>query len=267
MPTISRDGCRIHWERHGSGPAVMLIAGLGGVASYWTPQLAPLAARYTVIVHDQRGSGRSSRVPVASIEQMAADAAAVLDAAGVARATVVGHSTGGAIGMTMALDHAARVDALVINSSTGKPDVYRRKVFAVRRALLARGRRADYARYTSLLLYPSWWINQHAAEIEAEEEAAARARGSAAVQASRLDAILNFDRRAELPRIAVPTLVLCAADDILTPPYFSDEIHRLIPNARYVLLERGGHACSRTVTAAFNRTLLEFLAAQERSAP
>jgi aminoacrylate hydrolase len=261
MPTVRHDGCDIHWERHGSGPPLLLIAGLGGAASYWTPQLASLGARYTVIVHDQRGSGRSSHVPVTSIEQMAADTLAVMDAAGVERAHVIGHSTGGAIGMAMALDQPRRVGALVINSSTGRSDAYRRKIFAVRGALLARGRRADYARLTSLLLYPSWWINEHAAEIEAEEAVAARARGPAPVQASRLDAILNFDRRAELARIAAPTLVICAADDILTPSYFSDEIHRLIPGSRYVLLERGGHACSRTVTDAFDRAVLDFLAA------
>ena len=50
------------------------------------------------------------------------------------------------------------------------------------------------------------------------------------------------------------------ADDILTPSYFSDEIHRLIPGSRHVLLERGGHACSRTMTDVFNKTVLEFLA-------
>jgi aminoacrylate hydrolase len=258
MPTVSRDGCEIFWERHGSGPAVMLIAGMGGVGAYWTPQLAALAAHHTVIVHDQRGTGRSSRVAVASIEQLAADAVAVMDAAGVAHAAVIGHSTGGAIAMVMALDHAARASRLVINASTARADDYRRKVFAVRAALLKRARR-DYARLTSLLLYPSWWIAEHAAQLEAEEVAAARALGPAAVQASRFDAILNFDRRAELARIAVPTLVVCAADDILTPPYFSDEIHRLIAGSRYVLFERGGHACSRTLADTFNRTVLEFL--------
>lgn len=260
MPIVSRDGCDIHWERHGSGPPLLLIAGLGGVATYWEPQLAAFTQRYTVILHDQRGSGRSSHVRVASIEQMAADALAVMDAAGVARAHVIGHSTGGAIGMAMALDTPARVHGLVVNSSTTHGDDYRRKVFGVRAGLLASQSRAEYARYTSLLLYPPWWINRHAAAIEAEEARTVAAIGPAPVQISRFEAILNFDRRPELGRITVPTLVICAADDILTPSYFSDEIHALIPGSRYVLLERGGHACSRTVTERFNQTVLDFLA-------
>ncbi len=260
MPTVRRDGCDIYWERHGSGPALLLIAGLGGVATYWEPQLAALTQRYSVILHDQRGSGRSGHVRVRSIEQMAADALAVMDAAGVERAHVIGHSTGGAIGMAMALDSAARVHGLVVNSSTTHGDDYRRKIFSVRAALLKSKSRADYARVTSLLLYPPWWINAHAAAIEAEEARTAAAIGPAAVQKSRFDAILTWDRRAELGGIAAPTLVICAADDILTPSYFSDEIHRLIPGSRHVLLERGGHACSRTMTDLFNKTVLEFLA-------
>jgi aminoacrylate hydrolase len=260
MPTVSRDGCDIYWERQGSGPALMLIAGLGGVATYWEPQLAAFAQRYSVILHDQRGSGRSSHVRVRSIEQMAADALAVMDAAGVERAHVLGHSTGGAIGMAMALDSATRVHGLVVNSSTTHGDDYRRKIFGLRAALLRSKSRADYARCTSLLLYPPWWINAHAAAIEAEEARTAAAIGPAAVQTSRFDAILTWDRRAELGRIAAPTLVICAADDILTPSYFSDEIHRLIPRSRYVLFERGGHACSRTRADDFNTSVLDFLA-------
>jgi aminoacrylate hydrolase len=260
MPTVKHDGCDIHWERHGSGPALLLIAGLGGVATYWEPQLASFAERYSVILHDQRGSGRSSHVRVRSIEQMAADARAVMDAAGVERAHVVGHSTGGAIGMAMALDSAARVHGLVVNSSTAHGDDYRRKIFSVRAALLKGKSRVDYARVTSLLLYPPWWINQHAASIAAEEKRTVAAIGPAPVQTSRFDAILNWDRRSELGRIAAPSLVICAADDILTPAYFSDEIHRLIPGSRHVVLERGGHACSRTMADVFNKTVLEFLA-------
>jgi aminoacrylate hydrolase len=260
VPTVRHDGCDIHWERHGSGPPLLLIAGLGGVATYWGPQVAPFAARYTVILHDQRGTGRSSHVPVRSIEQMAGDALAVLDAAGFERAHVVGHSTGGAIATALALDAPARVHGLIVYASTTHGDAYRRKIFDVRTQLLRSGDNAEYARYTSLLLYPPWWINQNADAIAAEEARTAPTIGPVDVQRSRFDAILTFDRRAELGRIAAPSLVIVAADDILTPSYFSDEMHRLIPGARYVKLERGGHAASRTVTDIFNKTVLDFLA-------
>jgi aminoacrylate hydrolase len=93
------------------------------------------------------------------------------------------------------------------------------------------------------------------------EKEAAAALGPAAVQASRLAAILEFDRRAELNKIRIPTLVLCADDDILTPRYFSEEYARLIPGAKTRWEPRGGHALSRTEPATFNRIALEFFTA------
>jgi aminoacrylate hydrolase len=85
------------------------------------------------------------------------------------------------------------------------------------------------------------------------------------VQVSRLHAILSFDRIAELSRIRTPTLVLCAEDDILTPIAFSEEIAGSIPGARFVRFARGGHACSRTMPADFNATVLDFIASCEGS--
>jgi aminoacrylate hydrolase len=238
----------------------MMVAGLGGVGTYWLPNLPAFASRYRVILHDQRGTGRSSRTPVSSIAQMAGDAVALLDHLGLETADWIGHSTGGAIGTCVALDQPGRIGKLVINSSTTCGDAYRKKVFQVRRLLHARVGPEAYAAYTSLLLYPPWWINENAELLAVEEARAAATLGDPAVQESRLDAILAYDRRAELPRLDATTLVLCARDDILTPAYFSVELAQLIPKARLELFETGGHACSRTQTTRFNRTVLDFLA-------
>jgi aminoacrylate hydrolase len=77
-----------------------------------------------------------------------------------------------------------------------------------------------------------------------------------------LDAILAFDRRSELNRLQIPTFIICANDDILTPSYFSKELASLIPNAKFQLLETGGHACSRTMIDEFNVAVLDFLSEQ-----
>ena len=79
------------------------------------------------------------------------------------------------------------------------------------------------------------------------------------IVASRIDAIVDFDRTADLPSIRTPTLVICAKDDILTPPYFARELARLIPDAELVLLERGGHCASETSTGEFNDVVLGFI--------
>jgi len=265
MPITTRDGAELYWEREGSGPPLVLGAGLGGTASWWAPNRAAFAARFTLITFDQRGTGRSSRVPVASIGQMAADLVAVLDAADVESAHYLGHSTGGAIGVATALDYPKRLRSLLIYASTTHGDAYRRRVFALRERLLSGLGPEAYAQYSSLLLYPPYWINANAERLAAMEKEAAGALGPAAVQASRLSAILDFDRRSELGRIRIPTLVLCANDDILTPRYFSEEYAKLIPGARSHWEARGGHALSRTEPATFNRIALDFFSSVEHS--
>ncbi len=259
MPLIAVDDGELWYEEDGAGPPLMLVAGLGGVGSYWEPNMASLAARFRVIRHDQRGTGRSSRVAVRSVGQMAADARQLMDHLGLQQAAWLGHSTGGAIGADLALDHPGRISRLVINSSTTHGDVYRHKLFATRRTLYAMAGPAAYANYSSLLLYPRWYINQHADALAAEEARAAAALGAPEVQASRLDAILAWDRRAELPGLQAPTLVICAEDDVLTPIGFSEEFARLIPNAQLHRLRTGGHACSRTVPEVFEPVVMDFL--------
>jgi aminoacrylate hydrolase len=263
MPHAKHAGAKIYWEQEGAGPPLALAAGLGGSAAWWEPNRAALAARFTLILFDQRGTGRSSRVKVKSIEQMAGDLVAVLDDAGVASAHFLGHSTGGAIGVAAALDHPGRLKSLLLYASTTHGDAYRRRIFDLRRRL-HQGLGPDaYARYSTLLMYPPYWINANDERLAEIERESARALGSAAVQASRLDAILEFDRRAELERIGIPTLVLCADDDILAPRYFSETYARLIPEAHNRWEPRGGHALSRTEQERFDRIALEFFTAAE----
>ncbi len=265
MPITTRDGAELYWEREGAGPALVLGAGLGGAGSWWEPNRGMLAERFTVYTFDQRGTGRSTRAPVRSIGQMAEDLVAVLDAAGLDSAHYLGHSTGGAIGVAAALDHPGRLRSLLLYASTTHGDAYRRRVFALRQRLFESLGAEAYAQYTSLLLYPPYWINANEARLASMEKQAAGALGAPAVQASRLAAILEFDRRGELGRIRIPTLVLCADDDILTPRYFSEEYARRIPGAQSRWEPRGGHALSRTEPETFNRIALEFFTAVETS--
>lgn len=259
MPLLSLPGADIWYEEHGSGPPLMMVAGLGGVGTYWTVNLAAFTPHFRVILHDQRGTGRSSRVPVRSVGEMAGDALALMDHLGLEEVAWLGHSTGAAIGADLELDHPGRITSLVLHSSTTHGDAYRRRVFAIRRLLHERVGPEAYASFTSLLLYPPWYINQHGDRLAAQEVRSAETLGEPAVQASRLEAILQWDRRQELSRIHARTLVLCAVDDVLTPVYFSKEFASLIPGSRLELLATGGHACSQTVSDVFETAVLNFL--------
>ena len=262
MPTVTVDDGEIYYETHGEGPPVLLVPGLGGLGSYWGPNIPAFSASQKVVIHDHRGLGRSSRSLIRySVDQMTADLVAVMDHLGLDKAHLVGHSTGGAIGQTLAITQPKRLLSLTIYASWTKSDPFFRRVFEARRTLLMQGGVSAYVRSTPVFLYPDWWINDNIDLIESRERAAIPAFPPAEIAASRIDAIIAFDRTAGLGSITTPTLVICAKDDILTPPYFSRALAKAIPGAKFVELDRGGHCASDTNTAAFDAAVLDFIRA------
>src|SRR5271163_1132510 len=146
MATIGSGDSTLYYEDHGSGFPVFLVPGLGGVCTCWAAQVPVFAREFRVIVHDHRGTGRGAR-PVMdySVEQMTADLLRIMDACGIARAHLVGHSTGGAIGQTLAIDHPDRIAGFVGANTWTHCDPFFEYIFRVRRGLLERGDIATYA--------------------------------------------------------------------------------------------------------------------------
>ena len=134
MPVIAANGIEQHYDIRGEGPPLLLVAGMGGTANYWAEQVEVFARSYTVITYDQRGTGRSTHAPVASIEQLRDDLLALLDALGFDRVDYLGHSTGGNIGQIVAIENPERLRRLVIYASTTHGDAYRTKVWRVEAA-------------------------------------------------------------------------------------------------------------------------------------
>src|SRR5690606_35934259 len=115
MPDFDNNGARVHYELVGSGPPLLMLAGIASDGASWGPLTPLLADRFRLILVDNRGSGRTvtrGETPLA-IADMADDAAALLDRLGIAEAAVVGHSLGGLLGLLLAARHPARVRRLV----------------------------------------------------------------------------------------------------------------------------------------------------------
>jgi aminoacrylate hydrolase len=260
MPKVRVGDAEIYYESHGSGPPVLLVPGLGGVGSYWLPNIRGFSRHHQVVIHDHRGTGQSSRSLIKySVDQMTADLIAVMDDLGIEKAHLVGHSTGGAIGQTLAAMHPERLLSLTIYASWTKADPFFRRVFEARRTLLTSAGVAAYVRATPVFLYPDWWINGNIGALEAREKVVIPNFPPAEIAASRIDAIVDFDRTADLGAIEVPTMVIVARDDILTPPYYSRQLADMIPGAQYVELDRGGHCASETNITAFEDAVLGFI--------
>lgn len=262
MPTVALGDAELYYEEVGQGPPLLLVPGLAGLGAFWARQVEAFAGEFRTVVHDHRGCGRSTHARIRySVEQMADDVLRLMDKLGIDAAHLVGHSTGGAIGQVIAQDHPERLRSLVLSATWAGPDPYFRRLFALRRqVLLDRGVEA-YLRASVLVLAPPWWVSAHDAAIEAEHRQLLATAPPAEIIASRIDAILAFDRRARLGEIRAPTLVIVARDDMVTPPFYSEELAARIPGAQLVVLDGGGHVAPQVAPEAYNAAVGAFLRA------
>jgi aminoacrylate hydrolase len=261
MPHLKlRDGAELHYDKTGSGPALFLVPGLGGDGRWWAAHVPELARKFTVVVHDHRGTGRSTLSKIKySVEQMADDALQLIEALGFDKVHWCGHSTGGAMGQVLAIDHPGRIDRLVLSATWAKTDAFFRRSFEVRAAIVKAMGPAAYMKASALALNSPWWIRDHDADMAAVEARANETIPVPEILVSRIEAIIAHDRRDQLQKVAARTLAICARDDMVTPLYFTEELVRLIPDARAYVLPDGGHFFPNVHGAEFRRVLTSFL--------
>ncbi|MDP3747084.1 MAG: pyrimidine utilization protein D [Phenylobacterium sp.] len=254
----------IFYEVH-EGPAgaasVVLSAGLGGSGAFWGPQMAALSQRFTVVLYDHRGTGRSVRELTAphSVDAMADDIVAVLDAVGLERAHLVGHAAGGLAGLALALRYPQRLDRLVVVNGWAAPDPHIARCFATRVSLLNDSGVEAYVRAQPLFLYPPDWISANDARLEAEAVHHVAGFPTKDVMLARIGALLAFDISGRLGEISAPVLVSASADDMLVPPSCSRRLAQGLAHATLEVVPWGGHGFTVTAAQAFNASVVAFL--------
>jgi pimeloyl-ACP methyl ester carboxylesterase len=264
--TTSSDGARIHYEVCGSGEPVLLIMGLGSNAFGWYRTIPWLSQRYETITFDNRGTGRSD-VPedAYSIEQMAADTAAVLTAAGHSSAHVVGASLGGVIAQRFALTYPDRLRSLVLICTTPGGRNSARPTEDVMRALAEGG--ADPStvyRRNAWFLYGDDTRTNHPERIEEDLHHRAKIPTRPAGYFGQLRAAMHHDAWDELPSIAVPTLVVHGEADLLVPTENGRRLAARIPGAELVLAPGAGHMLQSDAGDVVREAVLGFLARAAR---
>lgn len=130
----------------------------------------------------------------------------------------------------------------MLSAGWAGPNPYFELCFAARKSLLLGSGIAAYQRSSAIFLYPPSWISADAARLETLLAGFITSTPPADVLAARIDMIVAFNRHARRQEIAAPTLVICAADDQLTPMHLSEELAAGIPQSRLVRLAGGGHA-------------------------
>jgi len=227
--------------RRGSGAPLLLIMGVAGHHLMWHEEfLAALAAEFEVISFDHRGIGESSRAESFSLDDLAADAVAVLDWAGVSDAHVVGLSMGGAIAQRVALDHPERVRSLsLVATWPGGDDVWGEGVLE-----LAGAGQATDAETATWMMFEANFGPAFAADAEnfpPFRDTALAVRVPAPVVMSQMAAAAAHDALEDLSQVTAPTLVVHGTRDAIIKASAGERLAGAIPGARLELWPGLGH--------------------------
>lgn len=242
MAFVDRQGARIYWNSLGKGEPVVLIMGLGCSSAMWFRIAPHLARTHRVLLLDNRGSGQT-RTPSALVHRipvMAADVAAVLDAAGEASAHVVGFSMGGMIAQQFTVDHPSRVRSLtLLGTHPGTPWA----VQAAHPVLHLLFEKAHMSAEQSLRLMRPHTYGRQTPDALFEEDALVRLANAPTSRdyQAQLYGLIYWSVYSKLPAITAPTLVMHGQQDALIPVENGRLIASRIPGARLVEFPSASH--------------------------
>jgi pimeloyl-ACP methyl ester carboxylesterase len=254
-------GVELAYDIEGSGPDLLLVAGTASTRPLWSLVRPQLARSYRTIAFDNRDAGASSIATVPyTLADLAADAVAVLDAAGSTRPHVLGHSMGGAIAQQLALDASDRLASLTLVCTWARGDGYSKNVMRLMHAL-TENVRDDRTLLAAILFMGSSASTLNRTDLW-EMTDAAMALGALAPRAalSRQWALdLTVDTLDRLPELRCPVHVIWGDEDRLVPPALTRALIDAIPAAFETRLNACGHVPMVDAPDAFSESVTAFL--------
>ena len=231
-------GDSVGYRVGGEGEPLVLVHGLSGSSRWWARNVPALVERHRVYLVDLPGFGSLGRLHRRfALHDAAGWLHRWMQAVGLERANLVGHSMGGYIAVNLAADRPDAVDRLVLVAPAGVPSgrsLLGHLIPTVTAASVGSPRAVPY-----VLLD------------------AARASPRATWRAAR--ALLAANLLEHARRVTAPTLLIWGANDVLVPPSLAPALRAAIPHARLVILPRGGHTVMFDRPDAFNDALRAFL--------
>lgn len=266
MPRVHANGIETHYETHGEGAPLVLIAGLGYDKWMWHKMIPGLAEHYQVIAFDNRGVGQTDRPEGPySAQMLAEDTAGLLGALGIPSATIMGHSMGGFIAQELTLGRPELVEKLILSATNfGGPrhipvtqealavltDMQSDPIERLRRGIVVSCAPGFDEAHPEIV---QEWLDYRLQNpiLPAPYQAQlAIGLGLMAEEAA-------FEHR--LRTVQAPTLILFGEHDKVVPPGNADLLAAEIPNNRVHILPNAGHFFPFEVPEAANAVLIDFI--------
>jgi pimeloyl-ACP methyl ester carboxylesterase len=264
MPITKANGVELYYEVHGEGEPLLLIMGLSLTSKSWFRTIPALSEHYKVIVFDNRGVGLSGKPNSPySIELMAEDARAVLDAVGLESAHVYGISMGGMIAQRLAIKYPERIKSLILGCTTSGGEKHVQPGAEVSMLMLSRGSSTatpeEMAWATAPILYSQAFIENHRDQVAEDVQRRIEIPVLPYAYMLQLQACLAHDTYNEIDQIRVSVLVIHGDDDKLVPYENGVTLAEKIPNAEFLTINGAGHIYITEANDLVNKRVLEFL--------
>ncbi|MFA7694234.1 MAG: alpha/beta hydrolase [Methanoregula sp.] len=258
--TVQAGDVSLAYHESGSGDPVVFIGGLASTMDQWNPPvLEKFSRQFRVILFDNRGTGYSneSGEPF-SIALFARDTANLMDALGITRAHIIGHSMGACIAQEFALEFPKRVNRLVlVAGDCGGSEAVKMQPEIRDRLTDKSGTVQDMIRRMFSLLFPQQWLDTHDPFAYCPE---VYENTSDEIVARQIETFFAWPGSySRLGEIQSPTLVLTGDRDVIVPPKNAELLGSRIPDAQLVVFPDGGHGLMYQFPDRFCDTVLGFL--------
>ena len=255
-------GFKLHYLEAGRGAPVVLLHGLGGDGSRWTPNIEPLAKDFHVFALDQIGFGESDK-PLANYHtgMLAEFLVGFLKAAGVPKASLVGNSMGAGVALYTAVHYPEMVDRIVLADGGG----YRSAAGAAapsptpealrRRQLQNSVTRDETREFFRILFHDKSLVT----EKMVDDQLTLRLRAAFTITKMQEAGERGSLSEQEVRAVKAPTLIVWGKYDELANPAGADRLEKAIPGARKVIIDNCGHMPQLERADEFNRLVRDFL--------
>ncbi len=243
LTTIRTPGGPLGFTVTGTGPPLVLVAGLGSTHRIWGRLPGILGRRFTVICPDNRGVGASRGGEVFTLTGAARDLVAILDHLDLPRAAFLGASMGGALALVTAMEHRHRVNRLVLASCAARLSRHGRASLGLLAALLELDPPERVGPALAALTFAPPFHERHPGVVrETGELYGLDPADVPGARAQVLNLLRGWDLRSDLEHLRVPVLVLAGRRDAVVAVEDTRELAEAIPGARFVELPDAGHS-------------------------